>query len=45
MLPSKGYFLFCNIYKQSKEKGLTAREKRDMEFQELLKKYESEENL
>ena len=31
--------------KQSKEKGLTAREKRDMEFQELLKKYESEENL
>ena len=29
--------------KQQKEKGLTAREKRDLEFEELLKKYESEE--
>lgn len=31
--------------KQQKEKGLTAREKRDLEFEELLKKYESEDNL
>lgn len=28
--------------KQQREKGLTAREKRDLEFEELLKKYESE---
>ena len=32
-------------YKKRKEKGLTAKEKRDLEFKELLKKYESEKDV